>query len=74
MTSPIGYQLSLEDPYFVDTRLRCFAASARTKKPKDDKQKIRENKITDLFLATAGCEAIMSLHNGVSRKPGRTEL
>ena len=61
MASPIGYQLSLEDPYFVDTWLRCFAPKARTKKLKDDKEKERENEITDLFLATAECEAIMKV-------------
>ena len=61
MVSPIGYQLSLEDPDFVDMWLRCFAASSRAKKLKDDKEKGRENEITDLFLATAGCKAIMKV-------------
>ena len=61
MTSPIGYQFSLEDPDFVDTWLRCFAASARTKKPKDDKEKRGENEITDLFLVLAICESIMKV-------------
>ena len=61
MASPIGYQLSLENPDFVNTWLRCFAASARTKKLKDDKEKGGENVITDLFLATDGCKAIMKL-------------
>ena len=35
--------------------------SERTKKLKDDKEKGRENEITDLFLSTAGCEAIMKV-------------
>ena len=48
VASPIGYQLSLEDPDFVDTWLQCFAAGARTKKLKD-KEKGGENEITDLF-------------------------
>ena len=61
MASPIGYQLSLEDPDFADTRLQCFAASARTKKLKDHKEKGGENEITDLFLAPAGCEAIIKI-------------
>ena len=61
MASPIGYKLSHEDPDFVDTRLRCFAASTRTKKLKDDKEKGGENEITDPFLATAGCEAMMKV-------------
>ena len=61
MASLIRYQLFLEDPDFVDTRLRCFATSARTKTLKDDEEKGRENEITDLFLATVGCEAIMKV-------------
>ena len=64
MTSPIGYQLSPNDSDFVVTWLRCFAASAGTKKLKDNKEKERENEIKDLlffFLAPAGCEAIMKV-------------
>ena len=61
MASLIGYQLSLEDPDFVDTWQQCFAAIARTKKLKDDKEKGRENEVANLFLATAGCEAIMKV-------------
>ena len=61
MVLPIQNQLSLEDPDFVDIWIRCFAASARTKKLKDDKEKGEENEITDLFLVTAGCEAIMKV-------------
>ena len=63
MASPVGYQLSLNDPDFVDTCLRCFAASARTKKLKDDVENGGENEITDLFLATARCESIMKVSN-----------
>ena len=74
MASPIGYQLSLKDPDFVNMWLRCFAASARTKKLKGNKEKRGENEITDLFLATAGCELIMCLHNGLSQKPGRPDF
>ena len=61
MVSPIGYQLSLEDSDFVDMWLRCFAASARTKKLKDNKERGGEIQITDFFLVTAGCEAIMKV-------------
>ena len=60
IASLIGYQLSLEDSDFVDTWLRCFPASARTKKPKD-KEKGGENKITDFFLTTPGCKVIMKV-------------
>ena len=61
MASPIGDQLSLEESEFVDTLQRCFTASGRTKKLKDNKEKGRENEITDFFLATAGCEAIVKV-------------
>ena len=61
MASSIGYQLSLEDFHFVDTWLRCFAASARTKKLKGNKKKGGEKEITDLFLATARSEAIIKV-------------
>ena len=54
MVLPIGYKLSLKDSGFVDTWLWCFAASARTKKLKDNKEKGGENEIIDLFLATVG--------------------
>ena len=53
--------MSLEDPDFVDTWLRSFDVSARTKKLKDDQEKGGENENTDLFLATAGCEAIIKV-------------
>ena len=61
MASPIGYQLSPEDPDFVDTWQQCFSASARTKKLKDDKEKGGVNEIMELFLATTRCEAIMKV-------------
>ena len=61
MASLIGYQLSLKNPDFVNTWLRIFAASARTKKLKDDKENGGENKFTVLFLATAGSEVIMKV-------------
>ena len=57
MASLIEYQLTLEDPDLVDTWIRCFAASGRTKKLKDDKEKVGENEIKGLFVATAGCGA-----------------
>ena len=61
MASLIGYQLSLEDSNFVNTWLRYFAASARTKKLKDNKEKGGENEITNFFLATVGCKVIMKV-------------
>ena len=61
MASPIGYKLYLEDPDIIDTWLRCFPESTRTKMLKDDKEKVGENEITDLFLVTAECEVIMKV-------------
>ena len=57
MASPIGYQLSREDSDFVDSWLQCFAASAKLKY----KEREIENEITDFFLGTAGCEAIINV-------------
>ena len=61
MASPIGYALVFEDPEDVDTWMRCFAANARSKKLKDNKKQRGENEIADLFMANAGCEAIMKV-------------
>ena len=58
MASPVGYQLSLEDPDFVDIWLRCFSVSTGTKKLKE---KGGENEIMDLFLAIAGCKGIVKV-------------
>ena len=55
------YLSAPQHPNFVDTWLRCFAASTRTKKLKNNKAKGKENDITGLFLATAGCEAILKV-------------
>ena len=70
MTSPISYQLSLEDSDFVVTGLRCFAASPRTKKLKDNKEKGGENEIGYSWIRGDN----ESLHHGVSHKPGRLDL
>ena len=61
MASPTKNELSLEEPEYVETWIRCFAANARTRKLKDNKERGGENEITDLFLATAGCEAVMKI-------------
>ena len=74
MASPIGYQLSHKDPNFVDTWLRCFAAIARIKKLKDDKEKRGENEIMDLFGYCWMRGDDESLHQGVSHKPGRPDF
>lgn len=54
MASPIGYLTSMEDPEYVETWLRFFAASARVKKLKDTKVNGGEKEVTDLFLVSVG--------------------
>ena len=65
MASPIGYQLFLKDPDFVDTWLRCFAASERTKK-KDHKKKDGKMRLQITFWQTAGCDN-ENFHHGVEK-------
>ena len=73
MASPIGHQLSLKNSDFVDTWLQCFAASARTKKLKDSKEKGGENEI--FFFGYSWMRGDnKSLHHGVSYKPGRPDF
>lgn len=43
---------------YVGTSIRCFAAQARVNKIKDKKVPGGENEIPNLFLASAGFEAI----------------
>ena len=64
MASPIeniGYLSHQDVPEFVETWRRCFAACAREKKLKDNKENGGENEIIDLFLVSAGYEAIMKI-------------
>ena len=50
MASPIGSSLVLEDPEYVDTWIHCFAANARFKKLKDNKNRGGEIKINDCVV------------------------
>ena len=61
MAAAIGILTRLEDPDYVEMWLKCFSAFARSKKLQDKKNIGRENEITDLFLASAGCEANMKV-------------
>ena len=61
MASPIGSLTTLDDPEYVETWIRCFDALAREKKLRDRRSKEEQNEITDMFLATAGCEAIQKV-------------
>lgn len=51
----------LDEPEFVEIWLQCFATLARAKYLKD-KASERENEITDIFRASADCEAIMKIY------------
>ena len=59
MASSIGILTRLEEPDYVEMWLKSFAAHARSKKLQDKKNIGGENEITDLFLASARCEANM---------------
>ena len=48
-------ELSFDDPKYTEAWIKCFAASARSKKLKDEAGSLA---ITDLFLAKAGVDAI----------------
>ena len=61
MASPIGSLTKLEEPDYVEMWLKCFGAYARNKNLLEKRNVREENEITDLFLASAGCEAIMKI-------------
>ena len=64
--SLIGYQLSLEDPDFVNTWLWCFAVSARKGRRKWD---------YGSFFGYSWMQGNnASLHHGISHKPGRPDF
>ena len=56
--SPIGCLTTLDDPEYVKSWIRCFEALARVKKLRDKRNEEEPNEITDMFRATARCEAI----------------
>ena len=53
MVSPMRCLTTHHDPENVETWIRCFEALARVKKLRDRRSKGVQNKITDMFLATA---------------------
>ena len=59
MASQIGCLTTLDDPEYVETWIRCFESLARMKKLRDRQNEGEQ--ITDVFLATAGCEAIQKV-------------
>ena len=61
MASLIGCLTTLDDPEYVETWIRCFKALARVKKQTDRRSEGEQNEITDIFLATAECEAIQKV-------------
>ena len=61
MAFPTGCLTTLDDPEYVETWIICFEARARVKKLKDWRSEGEQNEITDMFLATDGCEAIQKV-------------
>ena len=60
LASPIVSLTRLEEPDYVEMWLKCFGAYAR-KNLRDQRNVGGENEITNLFLASAGCEAIIKI-------------
>lgn len=61
MASSIGRLTSLDEPQLVEPWIQCFAAEVRATKLKENQVRGEENEITDQFLASAVCEAIMKI-------------
>ena len=61
MASLIWFLLHFNEPGSVKTWISGFAVHARRKKLKDNKSYGGKNEISDLFLATAACEAIKKI-------------
>ncbi|XP_047143683.1 uncharacterized protein LOC105843294 [Hydra vulgaris] len=59
MALQVGSNLTLDDPDNAEAWIRCFSASARLKKLKDEINS--SYKITDLFMEKAGIEAIKKI-------------
>ncbi|XP_047140948.1 uncharacterized protein LOC124816004 [Hydra vulgaris] len=59
MALQVGSDLTLDDPDNAEAWIRCFSASARSKKLKDEINGSYE--ITDFFMAKAGIEAITKI-------------
>lgn len=57
----IGCLLAQEGSDFVDTWLKYFEASARTKTLKDNEAKGEENEVMDIFIVTTGVEAVRKI-------------
>ena len=74
MASPIGCLTTLDDLEYVETGIRCFEALVRVKKLRNRRSQVEQNEITDMFIATAGCEAIHNSNNGLPKKSTRAEF
>ena len=61
MASLIGCLTTLDDPEYVEKWISCFEALARVKKLRVRRSEGEQNEITDMFFATAGCEAIQKV-------------
>ena len=58
MVLPIRCLTTLDNLEYVETWIRCFEVLARVKKLRDRQSEGEQYEITDMFLTTAGCEAI----------------
>ena len=58
MASLIGCLTTLDDPEYLETWIRCFEALVKVNKQRDRRSEGEQNAITEMFNATAGCEAI----------------
>ena len=61
MAMSIETLITLDRPEHIETWIRYFTALSKVKKSKDEKASGGENEITDLFLATAGCETVKKI-------------
>ena len=61
MASPIGCLTTVHDPEYLEIWIRHFKALVRVKKLRDRRSEGGQNEITDIFLATAGCETIQKV-------------
>lgn len=68
MASSIGRLTSFDEPQFVEPWISCFATEVRATKLKGNPVRAEENEITDHFLSSAGCQAIIKISIMVNPK------
>ena len=68
MASPIGCLTTLDNSEYMEIWIRCFEVLAWVKRLRDRRSQMEQNEITDIFLATAGCEAIQKVSTMVYQR------